>query len=95
MKRKTKMKVEDILEKQMEIASHQKHFNLILAIATTFLVLIYALKESSYYSSRFSIPFFDVLSIIIIIILVVLLIFLMKKGYMEKIFGLFLDFGEE
>jgi len=74
----------EILSKQSEILSHQKNFNLILAIVTTFLVLIYALNGASFFS-RYSGIGSDIITIIMIFILIVLIIFMNKQGYFKKI----------
>ena len=82
-------KTEEILGKQSEILSHQKNFNLILAIATCFLVLIYALSGSSYFL-RFSSAISDVIIGIIIIILFLLFLFIIKRTkILFKIYELF------
>jgi len=80
--------MKDIVAKQTEVLSHQKHFNLLLAIATTFLVLIYALDRSSYFS-RYSGAGSDIIIVIMIIVLIVLFVFLIKQNYLSKLSKLF------
>ena len=80
---------EEILGKQLEILSHQKHFNLILTIATIFLVLIYALQGSSYFLKYSSVAL-DIIVGIMIIALVILTLFIIKQGYLKKLLRLFL-----
>jgi len=77
-----------ILNKQLEISSHQTHFNLLLAIATTFLVLIYALERSSSFSRYYGAGS-DVIIVVMVFVLMVLWAFLIKQGYISKLFRLF------
>ena len=82
---------EKILAKQTEVLTHQKHFNLILAVTTTFLVLIYVLKELPY--SRLTNSFLYFIFIITLAILIALLIFMMKEKYPERFWNLLLNYS--
>lgn len=70
----------EIFQKQMEISSHQKHFNLILAVATTFLVLISGLHELLLFSIYSEI----VIAVIIVIIIIAFLILFLTLWFMIK-----------
>ena len=81
-------KTETILEKQMEISSHQSHFNLALVFVTALLVLIYALNGflsfSEYLISNILFGFIIVLCIIILFFLIV---FMIRQGFHKKIWN--------
>jgi len=74
-------------EKQLEILSHQKHFNLILALGTIFIVFIYALKEFLSFSG-FPKIVFGLIIATMIMALFLLMVFLIKQRYHQKIWGL-------